>query len=93
MTELTSTRIKTHATKLGLPHLAASLEQLVARADSEQLGYLDFLDLIVEEESSASARDAASGKRYACRSCRTTRPSTSSTTRSNPTSTSGRSKT
>jgi DNA replication protein DnaC len=50
MTELTSTRIKAHATKLGLPHLAASLEQLVARAGSEQLGYLDFLDLIVEEE-------------------------------------------
>jgi DNA replication protein DnaC len=50
MTELTTTRIKSHATKLGLPHLAASLEQLVKRADVEQLGYLDFLDLIVEEE-------------------------------------------
>jgi DNA replication protein DnaC len=50
MTELTTTRIKSHATKLGLPHLAASLEQLVKRADAEQLGYLDFLDLIVEEE-------------------------------------------
>lgn len=50
MTELTTTRIKAHATKLGLPHLAASLEQLVKRADVEQLGYLDFLDLIVEEE-------------------------------------------
>ncbi len=32
------------------PHLAASLEQLVKRADSEQVGYLDFLDLIIEEE-------------------------------------------
>jgi DNA replication protein DnaC len=50
MTELTTTRIKSHAAKLGLPHLAASLEQLVKRADVEQLGYLDFLDLIVEEE-------------------------------------------
>lgn len=50
MTELTTARIKSHATKLGLPHLAASLEQLVKRADVEQLGYLDFLDLIVEEE-------------------------------------------
>jgi DNA replication protein DnaC len=50
MTELTTARIKSHATKLGLPHLAASLEQLVKRADTEQLGYLDFLDLIVEEE-------------------------------------------
>lgn len=36
--------------QLGLPHLAASLEQLLKRADTEQLGYLDFLDLIVEEE-------------------------------------------
>jgi DNA replication protein DnaC len=50
VTELTTARIKAHATKLGLPHLAASLEQLLKRADTEQLGYLDFLDLIVEEE-------------------------------------------
>ncbi|NIG12421.1 AAA family ATPase, partial [Enterobacter sp. Cy-1797] len=50
MNELTTARIKAHATKLGLPHLAASLEQLVKRADTEQMGYLDFLDLIVEEE-------------------------------------------
>ena len=92
MTELTSTRIKTHATKLGLPHLAASLEQLLARADSEQLD-TSISSTWSSKKSSASAMDAASGKRYACRSCRTTRPSTSSTTRSNPTSTSGRSKT
>lgn len=50
MSELTSTRIKTHAASLGLPHLSASLEQLLARADAEQLGYLDFLDLLLEEE-------------------------------------------
>jgi DNA replication protein DnaC len=50
MSELTTARIRAHATKLGLPHLAASLEQLLKRADTEQLGYLDFLDLIVEEE-------------------------------------------
>ena len=50
MTELITARIKAHATKLGLPHLAASLEQLVHRADNQQLGYLDFLDLIIEEE-------------------------------------------
>ena len=50
MSELTSSRIKAHATKLGLPHLAASLDQLCKRADVEQLGYLDFLDLIIEEE-------------------------------------------
>jgi DNA replication protein DnaC len=50
MSELISTRIKAHANKLGLTHLAASLEQLCQRADVEQLGYLDFLDLIIEEE-------------------------------------------
>lgn len=50
MTELITARIKAHATKLGLAHLAASLEQFLHRADTEQLGYLDFLDLIVEEE-------------------------------------------
>jgi DNA replication protein DnaC len=50
VSELTATRIKNHATKLGLPHLAASLEQLCKRADAGQLGYLEFLDLIIEEE-------------------------------------------
>ncbi len=50
LSELISTRIKAHASKLGLTHLAASLEQLCQRADVEQLGYLDFLDLIIEEE-------------------------------------------
>jgi DNA replication protein DnaC len=50
MTELITARIKAHATQLGLPHLAASLEHLLTRANTEQLGYLDFLDLIIEEE-------------------------------------------
>jgi hypothetical protein len=35
MSELISTRIKAHANKLGLTHLAASLEQLCQRADVE----------------------------------------------------------
>jgi hypothetical protein len=47
MTELITARIKAHATQLGLPHLAASLEHLLTRANTEQLGYLDFLDLII----------------------------------------------
>ncbi|MDW5325362.1 IS21-like element helper ATPase IstB [Plantactinospora sp. KLBMP9567] len=50
MSELVSTRIRATATKLGLPHLAGCLEQFTARADSEMMGYLDFLDLILEEE-------------------------------------------
>jgi hypothetical protein len=90
MTELTATRIKSHATKLGLPHLAASLEQLVMRADAEQLGYLDFLDLIVEEEL-VSATAAASGRPCDSRSYRTIRRSMILSSASNLSSTFGRS--
>lgn len=50
MSELVTARIRDTATKLGLPHLAASLADHVARADGAQMGYLDFLDLVLEEE-------------------------------------------
>lgn len=50
MSELTSTRIRTTATKLGLPHLAEALNQYVQRADEAKMGYLDFLDLVLAEE-------------------------------------------
>lgn len=59
MSELVASRIRTHAAKLGLPHLAASLDQLVGRANTDTMGYLDFLDLILEEE--AGVRD---GRRF-----------------------------
>lgn len=51
MSDLTTGRIRAHATKLGLPHLASSLDQLLARADRDKMGYLDFLDLVLEEET------------------------------------------
>ncbi|MDQ0408762.1 ATP-binding protein [Streptomyces sp. NPDC000349] len=50
MSELTGTRIRTTAVKLGLPHLADALNQYVQRADEAKMGYLDFLDLVLSEE-------------------------------------------
>jgi DNA replication protein DnaC len=50
VSELVTARIRTTATKLGLPHLAESLGEHVGRADGAQMAYLDFLDLVLEEE-------------------------------------------
>ncbi|MGH3094684.1 MAG: IS21-like element helper ATPase IstB [Streptosporangiales bacterium] len=50
MSELTCTRIATHATKLGLSRLAEQVTDLTGRAEAEQMGYLDFLDLVLEDE-------------------------------------------
>ncbi|QYX83550.1 IS21-like element helper ATPase IstB [Streptomyces akebiae] len=50
MSELVSTRIRTTAGKLGLPHLAEALNQYAQRADEAKMGYLDFLDLVLSEE-------------------------------------------
>lgn len=50
MSALVTTRIRTAATRLGLTHLAEGVDQLVARAETEQLGYLNFIDLLLEEE-------------------------------------------
>ncbi|MFF8646453.1 IS21-like element helper ATPase IstB [Streptomyces sp. NPDC015345] len=49
MSELVSTRIRTTAGKLGLPHLAEALNQYAQR-DEAKMGYLDFLDLVLSEE-------------------------------------------
>lgn len=50
MSALITGRIREHATRLGLTHLTETISQLVARAETEQLGYLDFIDLLLEEE-------------------------------------------
>lgn len=50
LSELVSTRIRSTAAKLGLPHLAESLNQYAGRADEAKMGYLDFLDLVLAEE-------------------------------------------
>ncbi|MFE6904799.1 AAA family ATPase, partial [Streptomyces sp. NPDC057717] len=45
MSQLVTARIRSTAAKLGLPHLAESLNQYAERAEEGKLGYLDFLDL------------------------------------------------
>lgn len=50
MSELTGNRVRTTATRLGLPHLAEALADYISRADETKLGYLDFLDLVLSEE-------------------------------------------
>ena len=50
MTELVTNRIQASATKLGLPHLAKTLQEFTSRADTASMGYLDFLDLVLQEE-------------------------------------------
>lgn len=50
MSELIGDRVRACATKLGLPHLAEALDEFTHRADTQSLGYLDLLDLILEEE-------------------------------------------
>ena len=47
---LVADRIRRNATRLALTHLAEDAEALAARAEAAQLGYLDFLDLALEEE-------------------------------------------
>ncbi len=50
MSTLTSDRIRETATKLGLTHLTEVITELVDRAEAAQMGYLDFVDLLLEEE-------------------------------------------
>ena len=55
MSELVTTRVRDAAAKLGLPNLAGNLEQFTQRADDASMGYLDFLDMLLQEE--AAVRD------------------------------------
>jgi DNA replication protein DnaC len=50
VSELITTRVRASAVKLGLTHLADGLTDQLARADTAAMGYLDFLDLILQEE-------------------------------------------
>ena len=47
---LVADRIRRHAERLLLHHLADEAPALAARAEAAQLGYLDFLDQVLEEE-------------------------------------------
>jgi hypothetical protein len=79
---LTADRIRTNATRLQLANLAAEAETLTGRAEAAQLGYLDFVDLLLEEEVGCG-KAAGSGTRSSCPACPTTRPSTISISRFN----------
>lgn len=50
MSTLTTDRIRASATKLGLSHLSETITDLVTRAEDAHMGYLDFVDLLLEEE-------------------------------------------
>jgi DNA replication protein DnaC len=50
MSELLTERIREQAERLRLTHVAENAEQLIERAESEQMGYREFLDLALEEE-------------------------------------------
>jgi hypothetical protein len=50
MSTLTAVRIRDHAARLGLTHLSDTITDLVTRAETAQIGYLDFVDLLLEEE-------------------------------------------
>jgi DNA replication protein DnaC len=50
MSELITARVRDNATRLGLTHLPDHLDTLVARAQADSLGYLELVDLLLEEE-------------------------------------------
>ena len=50
MSELITARVRDNATRLGLTHLGEHLDTLVARAQTDSLGYLELVDLLLEEE-------------------------------------------
>lgn len=51
MSELVTARIRDAAGRLHLANLGENLEALVARAEGVTMGYLEFLDLVLEEET------------------------------------------
>jgi DNA replication protein DnaC len=51
MSELLATRIREGAGRLRLANLEEQLDTLVERAEAATMGYLEFLDLVLEEET------------------------------------------
>ena len=45
-----TTQVKATAATLGLSHLAEAITELSRRAEADQMGYLDFVDLLLQEE-------------------------------------------
>ncbi len=51
MSELVTTRVKEAARRLHLANLEENLDALVSRAEGATMGYLEFLDLVLEDET------------------------------------------
>jgi DNA replication protein DnaC len=51
MSELVTTRVRDAAARLHLANLGENLEALLTRAEATTMGYLEFLDLVLEEET------------------------------------------
>lgn len=51
MSELLATRIRDGAVRLHLANLEENLDTLITRAEGATMGYLEFLDLVLEEET------------------------------------------
>ncbi len=51
MSELVTTRVKEAAGRLHLANLEENLDALVSRAEGATMGYLEFLDLVLEDET------------------------------------------
>jgi DNA replication protein DnaC len=51
MSELVTTRVKEAARRLHLANLEENLDALLARAEGATMGYLEFLDLVLEDET------------------------------------------
>jgi hypothetical protein len=75
VSELAAERIRSHADRPHVAHLAQSVEALVAPAESTQMGYFDFLDLVLEQEGRREGGAAVPQCLEALR-CRSTRAST-----------------
>jgi len=50
MSELITARVRDNAARLGLTNLGESLDTLVARAQADNIGYLELVDQLLEEE-------------------------------------------
>lgn len=84
MSELLTERIREHAERLRLTHVAESAEQLIERAENEQMGYREFLDLALEEEVGVRERRRLVQRPQALRPAPPQGPRSTSTSPSEP---------
>lgn len=93
MSELVTDRIRTHAERLRLTHIAETADALIERAEKSEMGYREFLDLALEDEVGVREGRRFRNALKRSRACRITRDSMSSTSPSSRSSTPARSRT